>query len=94
MAKKQHKKRRKNRGKQKEQLPMLFSKQNYILMLIGIASVIIGYTGMYFERSVDGFFSLYITPLMVIGGFIVVAIAILKTDKKVVPEPETDPIQE
>lgn len=94
MAQKQRRKKRQKRGSKEPELPMLFSKQNYILMIAGIALVLIGFTGMYIESEMDGFFSLYITPLMVIGGFVTVAVAVLKSDKNAPDESQPEMPQE
>ncbi len=59
---------------------MLFSSQNYKTMLIGIALIIVGFTGMAIENEIHGIFSLYFAPLMIVGGFGVVAYGIMKTD--------------
>lgn len=59
---------------------MLFSTHNYKIMLIGIALILVGFTGMAIENEIHGIFSLYFAPLMIIGGFGVVAYGIMKTD--------------
>ena len=59
---------------------MLFSRHNYKIMLVGIALIIIGFTGMYIENAIHGIFSLYFAPLMIVGGLGIVAFGIMKTD--------------
>ena len=59
---------------------MLFSRQNYKLILIGVALIVFGFGGMYIENAVHGIYSLYFAPLMVVGGFGVIVAGILKTD--------------
>lgn len=67
---------------------MLFSGLNYKLMGIGVILVIVGFTAMYLENEVHGFISLYISPILILGGYITIIFAILKRDKESV-EPQT-----
>jgi len=61
----------------KDKLP--FGKSNYILMLAGIASLIIGFTIMSLDQEEYGFGLLGITvgPIIVMMGFIIEFFAIL-----------------
>jgi hypothetical protein len=73
--------RRKQRGRgKKDQKPMLFSALNYKLMGLGVLLIVIGFTAMYLENEVHGFISLYISPIIILGGYLTVLIAILKRD--------------
>ncbi|MCC5926080.1 MAG: hypothetical protein JJU41_05915 [Bacteroidetes bacterium] len=64
--------------------PMLFDRMNYTYLLAALVLILGGFLGMYIENEFLGWFSLYIAPIMIIGGYIVVAIAILrKSDKNV-----------
>jgi hypothetical protein len=47
---------------------MLFSPLNYKLMGLGVLLVIIGFTIMRLENEVYGFISLYISPVLILGG--------------------------
>ena len=70
----------KNRG------VMVFERRNYMLLLLGIALIVIGYVIMRMENEVDGIISLYVAPLMILGGYLEIIYAILwrpKTDKSV-----------
>lgn len=69
--------------KTKEEKPMLFTPLNYKLMGLGLLFLIIGFTAMRIENEVDGFVSLYISPVIIIAGYAVVIYAILKKDHKV-----------
>jgi len=60
---------------------MVFSKRNYLLLLAGVAVVIAGYVMMRMENEVDGFISLYVAPLLILGGYIQVMFAIFARDK-------------
>lgn len=66
---------RRNRQNSK---PMLFSAGNYKLIGLGVLLVIAGFTAMYLENEVYGFISLYISPVVILGGYITVIGAILK----------------
>ncbi len=92
---KKQRKSRRSKKVDKDIKPMLFDKINYIYMSAGIAMVFIGFFGMWLESKGDGFFSLFISPLLVIGGFVVVAIGVLKSDEKVAEaNPKTNTPQE
>ncbi|MCC5913815.1 MAG: DUF3098 domain-containing protein [Balneolaceae bacterium] len=81
----------KRRNKRKKQSkPMLFSPLNYKLMGLGVLLVIIGFTAMRLENEVYGLVSLYISPVVILGGYILVIWAILKRDHKLEEsKPET-----
>lgn len=57
--------------------PMLFDKHNYMWLGIGILLVVFGFTAMYLENEVNGFISLYISPLAILGGYGTVLYAIM-----------------
>lgn len=61
--------------------PMFFSAYNYKLIGIAIFLIIAGFTAMYLENEVNGFISLYISPVVVMAGYILVIFAILKHDR-------------
>ena len=55
-----------------------------MLLLLGIALIVVGYVIMRMENEVDGFISLYVAPLMILGGYLEIIYAILwrpKSDK-------------
>ncbi|GIV61885.1 MAG: hypothetical protein KatS3mg044_0751 [Rhodothermaceae bacterium] len=56
---------------------MVFTAKNYRLLLLGVVIVVIGYVLMRIENEVDGFISLYIAPLLILGGYLEVIYAIL-----------------
>lgn len=70
--------------KQRRGTRMAFRRKNYLLLLLGIAMVASGYAMMRIENEVDGFISLYIAPLIILGGYLEIIWAILArtTDKK------------
>ena len=56
---------------------MVFASRNYQLLLLGVALIIIGYTIMRMENEVDGLISLYVAPLIILGGYLEIIYAIL-----------------
>ena len=46
-------------------------------MLAGVVLVIFGYVIMRVENEVDGFISLYVAPLLILGGYLEIIYAIL-----------------
>lgn len=65
---------------------MVFDRKNYVLLLIGVAAILIGYVMMRLDNRVDGFVSLYVAPLIILGGYLEIIWAILAS-----PEGETSP---
>ncbi len=61
---------------------MLFDRQNYVLLLLGVLAVVIGYAAMRIENEVDGFISLYVAPLLILGGYLEIVYAILRRPKQ------------
>lgn len=56
---------------------MILSAHNYMLIALGILPIIVGYAIMRIENEVDGFMSLYVAPLLILGGYIEIIYAIL-----------------
>lgn len=71
------------KGKQRktDDKPMFFSAFNYRLIGIAILLIVSGFTAMYLENEVHGFISLYVSPIMVMAGYVVVIFAIMKHDR-------------
>ncbi len=66
---------------------MVFTRKNYLLLCLGVALVVVGYTAMRLENEVDGFISLYVAPLLILGGYLEVIWAILWRPRQ--PKPDT-----
>lgn len=66
----------------KDTKPMLLTPLNYKLMGLGVLLVIIGFTAMRIENEVYGLVSLYLSPIVIMAGYIVVIYSILKKDHK------------
>lgn len=67
-----------NRSHGRRRGVMVFTRENYILLLIGITLIVVGYVVMRMENEVDGVLSLYVAPLMILGGYLEIIYAILK----------------
>ncbi|WP_265765557.1 DUF3098 domain-containing protein [Fodinibius salsisoli] len=59
---------------------MIFSPWNYKILAVGLLLVIVGFTAMYLENEVEGIISLYVSPIVIMTGYITVIVAILKHD--------------
>ena len=66
---------------------MVFARKNYTLLLIGLALIVVGYVIMRIDNQVEGFVSLYVAPLMILGGYLEIIWAIFHRPK---PTPETE----
>src|SRR5690625_7956328 len=56
---------------------MVLGKVNYLLLTACVVIIIIGFTLMRLENEVDGFVSLYISPIILMIGYLGVFIALL-----------------
>ncbi|WP_228350306.1 DUF3098 domain-containing protein [Rhodocaloribacter litoris] len=65
---------------------MVFTRRNYLLLLLGVALVVVGYVIMRIENEVDGFISLYVAPLLILGGYLEIIYAVLWRPKAETPE--------
>jgi len=70
-----------------EKKPMLYSALNYRWMGIGCLLVIVGFTAMYLENEVYGPISLYLSPVLIITGYLLVIYAILVNEEEQ-PDPD------
>lgn len=78
-------KRRKKKKNETRKEP-LFTVLNYKLMGLGLFLVMFGFSIMYMENEVNGFISLFISPLVILSGYGIVLYAIMKRDTN---EPES-----
>ena len=58
--------------------PMFFSAYNYKMIGIAIFLIVAGFTAMYIENKVNGVISLYVSPIVIMAGYILVVFAIMK----------------
>ena len=61
---------------------LVFDRTNYVLLIACVALIVVGYTLMRIENEVDGLLSLYVAPLMILGGYLGVIVAILRRPKE------------
>ena len=72
---------KKNSNKVSNNQPMFFSSFNYKLIGIAIFLIITGFASMYMENEVEGFISLFISPILIMAGYVIVIFAILKHNR-------------
>jgi hypothetical protein len=74
----------KKAGKKPESKPadMPLGAINYVMIACGAAVIALSYLGMYLERDVDGFFSLYISPFTLVAAYTWTVFAVLLRRKK------------
>ncbi len=56
---------------------MPFHRKNYQLMVGGLLVILTGYAIMAFENEVDGFWSLYVSPILLLAGYMEIIYAIV-----------------
>jgi hypothetical protein len=61
---------------------LVFERHNYVLLGIGLALVVVGYLIMRIDNQVDGFLSLYLAPLLILGGYMEIIYAIMWRPKR------------
>lgn len=57
--------------------PPVLRRRNYQLLGIGVAAIALGFLLMYMESALDGFISLYVSPLLLMGGYAEIIYALL-----------------
>jgi len=81
---------RRNRDSATVQSPMIFGQRNYMWLTIGVLCIIFGFTAMRMENEIRGIISLYISPIVILAGFGIVAWSILlKSDDGKTPDSPT-----
>ena len=83
------------KGNNQGQNRMPFTTKNYVMMLVGVLVIVVGFilmsgsgnhTAAYFDDSIFSFRRITLAPIVVIVGFVVVGVAIMKrfdiTDKE------------
>ena len=94
MAQKPKKKSRQRGSRQRQARKrgvMVFTRRNYMLLIVGLVMILVGYVIMRMENEVDGFISLYVAPLLLLAGYLEIIYAIMWRPKEVAEEtaPET-----
>lgn len=78
MAKKQRRRRTADRKAVTPKEPPIFGPLNYKLMAGGAAVVLLGLALMAMFNAIDGFVPLYVSPLLMIGGFLLFGYGIIR----------------
>ncbi|HYW35314.1 MAG TPA: hypothetical protein VE868_07905 [Balneolaceae bacterium] len=66
-----------NSIKDGQQKSMAFQAFNYKILVTGLLLVAAGFIAMYLENKAFGFISLYISPVLIIAGYIIVIFSII-----------------
>lgn len=56
---------------------LVFEQRNYLLLAMGAALIVIGFTAMYLENAYKGFISLNVSPILIVGGYAEILYALL-----------------
>lgn len=64
-----------------EQNNFVFGPQNYRLMLIGIAVIVLGFILMYGTEDIYDFRKITLAPIVVLAGFVIEIFAIMRKPK-------------
>jgi hypothetical protein len=79
------------RDNKMEEGRMPFTTKNYVMMLAGLLVIVLGFvlmsgggdhTATYFDESIFSFRRITLAPVVVIAGFVVVGVAIMKRFKQ------------
>jgi hypothetical protein len=70
-------KRRSRRTQTRSGGTLVFTRRNYVLLAIGVALVAVGFALMRIDNQFEGFLSLNVAPLIILGGYLEVIYAIL-----------------
>lgn len=68
---------------------MVFTRRNYVLLIAGIVVVMAGYAMMRIENEVNGFISLNVAPILIMGGYLGVMYAIFYREKPAVEDDQS-----
>ena len=74
--------RRRSRRSAPRKARLVFARTNYLILTASVVFIVLGYAIMRVENAVDGFLSLYVAPLMILGGYLGVIAAILWRPKE------------
>lgn len=56
---------------------LIFEARNYVLFFVGVLLIVVGFTAMYLENAFEGFISLYVSPILIVGGYAEIVYALL-----------------
>ena len=69
----------KSSRRQNQSGALVFENWNYVLLLIGVGLIVMGFTAMYIENAYQGLISLYVSPVLIVGGYAEIVYALLWT---------------
>lgn len=58
---------------------LVFEIWNYVLLIIGVALISVGFAAMYIESVYLGPISLYVAPVLIVGGYAEIIYALMWT---------------
>lgn len=64
-------------SKQKSPSPLVFEKRNYVMLLVSVLLIVVGFGAMWMEGEFLGFVSLNVSPVVIVAGYAGVIYAIL-----------------
>jgi hypothetical protein len=64
-------------SKRKAPSPLVFEKQNYVMLLVSVLLIVVGFVAMWMEGKFLGFISLNVSPIVIVAGYAGVIYAIL-----------------
>lgn len=67
---------------------MVFAQRNYVFLVAAVAAIVIGFALMRIENEVDGFVSLYVSPIIILAGYLGIIVAILWKPRRTEGESE------
>lgn len=67
----------KNKKTNPRQASMIFQSFNYKLLALGLILITAGFTAMYIENEVNGIISLFISPIVIMAGYVTIIFAIM-----------------
>ena len=59
----------------------IFGKQNYMLMIIGLVVIVLGFVLMYGKEDIYDTRKTIVAPIVVLAGFVIEIVAIMKRSK-------------
>ncbi|MFZ4524483.1 MAG: hypothetical protein ACOYOE_02795 [Chlorobium sp.] len=74
-------KKKQNKPAEKKATAMPLEAINYLMIALGALVIAGSYWGMYLEKSVDGMFALFISPVTLIGAYVWIIFAVLYRPK-------------
>ena len=68
---------KRRRRRQTSSGTLVFTRRNYVLLAIGVALIAAGFALMRIDNQFEGFLSLTVAPLIILGGYLEIIYAIM-----------------